>query len=419
MDENDIKEITGEELTKMLADEKRRGRNQGISVALLLVAILSTIIVSAVAFAGKKSTKFQTDLIDNAAAEKIDSLWRMTDKYFLWDDKVDVNAAREEMYKGIMNSLGDPYSVYYTKEEFDELTEDYNGEYSGIGAYISQDQNTMEAYISRPMPESPAEEAGLMPNDYIYKVNGEDVVGLDLNIIVSKIKGPEGTTVDITVKHDNKGEFETITVERRKIEVVRIESEMLEDNIGYIWIYEFENNTDKQFDKAYDKLKADGMEGLIIDLRDNPGGDLDVVTRMADKFLDEGIIVYTKTKDGKGDEFKSDAACEKLPIVIITNGNSASASEILTGSLKERGVAKVVGNTTYGKGIVQALFGLGDGSGLKITESEYYLPNDECIHGVGIKPDYEVDLDIEAYRKDKSNDAQKDKAIEVMKGLLK
>ena len=411
-----VEEMLEEELDELLAEEKRKGRLQGLSISFLIFAILAVVIVLIV---GKGGSRAKSKLIDDKAIDKADFIWRSIDKYYLWDEDIQADKAREAMYKGMVNSLGDQYSVYYTEEEFSELTEDYSGEYSGIGAYISQNQETMEAYISRPMPGSPAEEAGLVANDYIYEVDGENVVGQDLNLIVSKIKGPEGTTVDIAVKHNNKGELDVITVERRKIEVARIESEMLEDNIGYIWIYEFEQKTDTQFNKAYDQLKEQGMEGLIVDLRDNPGGDLDVVIRMCDKFLDGGMIVYTKTKNGKGDEYKADSECEKIPIVIITNENSASASEIFTGALKERGVAKVVGNTTFGKGIVQALFSLGDGSGLKVTESEYYLPNDECIHGVGITPDYEVDLDYEAYYKDKANDAQKQKAIEVMKGLLK
>lgn len=411
-------EITVEELEELLKEEKKSGRAQGIFLTLLVTAVVAAILVAIFAFAGNKGVKSASGIIDQAAVNKMDSLWRMIDKYYLWEEDVDIDVAKNNMYKGIMNSLGDPYSVYYTQEEYAELTEDYSGEYSGIGAYIAQDQDTQEAYISRPMPGSPAEEAGLQPNDYIYEVDGENVVGQDLNIIVSKIKGPEGTTVDITVKHNNEGEPEVITVTRRKIEVARLESSMIDDNIGYIWVYEFEQKTDTQFNKAFDALKEQGMEGLIVDLRDNPGGDLDVVIRMCDKFLDGGTIVYTKTKDGKGETFTADSKCEELPLVILTNGNSASASEIFTGSLKERGVAKVVGNTTYGKGIVQALFALADGSGVKITESEYYLPNDECIHGKGITPDYEVDLDYEAYYKDKT-DAQKDKAIEVMKGLLK
>ena len=411
-----IAELTSEELEEILNKEKSRGRLQGIIISLAIVSVIALFGILLVYFAGGLKTE-KSDLLTDEVIEKTDHLWKMIDNYYLWDEDKDIEGAKDAVYKGIVNSLGDPYSVYYTKEEFDELTESYSGEYSGIGAYVSQDPDTMESYIARRMPNSPAEEAGLLPNDYICEIDGENVVGQDLNVVVAKIKGPEGTSVELGIRHENKGEIETITVERRKIEVVRLESEMLEDNIGYIWIYEFEGKTLSQFEDAYNKLKEDGMKGLIVDLRDNPGGDLDVVIDLCDMFLDDGLILYTKDKNGKNQEFMADADCEKLPMVIITNENSASASEIFTGCLKERGVAKVGGKNTFGKGIVQALFELEDGSGIKITESEYYLPNDICIHGVGIAPDYEVELDYEAYLKDKT-DAQKDKAIEVMKELL-
>ncbi|MDO4508456.1 MAG: S41 family peptidase [Lachnospiraceae bacterium] len=411
-----IAELTSEELDEILSKEKSRGRLQGIIISLAIISAIAIIGILIVSFTGGFKSK-KSQIVNDEVVEKTDYLWKMIDKYYLWDEDKDVKKAQDAVYKGIVSSLDDPYSVYYTKEEFEELSESYSGEYSGIGAYVSQDPDTMESYIARPMPNSPAEEAGLLPNDYICEIDGENVVGQDLNVVVAKIKGPEGTTVDIGIRHENKGEIETITVERRKIEVVRLESEMLEDNIGYIWIYEFEGKTMSQFEEAYNKLKEDGMQGLIVDLRDNPGGDLDVVINLCDKFLDDGLILYTKDKNGKNQEFIADADCEKIPMVIITNENSASASEIFTGCLKERGIAKVVGKNTFGKGIVQALFELQDGSGIKITESEYYLPNDICIHGEGIAPDYEVDLDYDAYFKDKT-DAQKDKAIEVMKELL-
>ena len=410
--------LTKEELEEMLASERASGRGQGVLFTLIGIAAIA-LIIFVIFVAAKGTTKNKSSkLADDRFVTKTEYLWGFIDKYYLWDEDIDKDAAKDAMFEGLMDSLGDPYTTYYTKKEFDDLEESSSGEYSGIGAYISQNVKTDECFISRPMPGSPAEEVGLKANDYIYEVDGENVVGQDINLVVSKIKGPKGTTVKIGVKHENEGEIETFTVERRTIEVTRIESEMLEDNIGYIWIYEFEGKTLEQFNKSYDELKSQGMDSLIIDLRDNPGGDLDVVTKLADKFLDEGVICYTKTKKGKGDVYKSDSACEKLPIVILTNANSASASEILTGSLKDRGVATVVGTNTFGKGIVQAVFGLSDGSGLKITESEYYLPNDECIHGVGIAPDVEAELDVDAYKKD-GTDTQKQKAIEVMKELKK
>lgn len=410
-----VAELSQEEFEKILKKERSRGRRSGVIRTLTVIGLICIIVgILSQAVSKKSSSK----VIDENTSKKLDYLWGRIANDFLWEEKVDKDKAVDAIYQSIFESLDDPYSTYYTKAEFDDLMESSGGEYSGIGAYISQNVETMEAYISRPMPDSPAEEAGLQPDDYIIEVDGEDVVGMDLNIIVSKIKGPEGTTVDLTIRHNNEGEPEVITVERRTIEVAMTEYEMLEDNIGYIWIYEFEGKTLSQFNSHYDELKSQGMEGLIIDLRDNPGGDLDVVCKLADKFLDEGTIVYTKDRAGKKRYEKSDAECEKLPIVIITNGNSASASEILTGSLKDRGVATVVGTNTFGKGIVQGLYQLADGTGYKLTEDEYYLPNDECIHGVGIAPDYEIEFDRDLYL-EKEIDVQKDKAIEVMKEMLK
>lgn len=416
LDEERIAELTSDELEEILHREKKRGRTQGIILTLVAVSVCVFIAFFITTLFGGK--KIKSNLITEDVIKKSDYLWKMIDRYYLWEEDENIENAQNAIYSGIVDSLGDPYSVYYTKEEFEDLLEGYSGEYSGIGAYITQNQDTLEAYISRPMADSPAEEAGLKANDYIYEVDGENVLGQDLNLIVSKIKGPEGTEVKIGVKHENEGEIETFTVTRRTIEVAVLESEMIENNIGYIWIYEFEDKTKSQFDKAYTKLKEDGMEGLIVDLRDNPGGDVEIVVSLCDEFLEDGMIIYSKDKNGKNQEYTADAACEKLPIVIITNENSASAAEIFTGALKDRGVAKVVGKTTFGKGIIQAVFELPNGDGLKITEAEYYLPSEVCIHGVGIKPDYEVELDYEAYKKDKT-DAQKDKAIEVMKELLK
>lgn len=418
-EEADTTEYTQEEFEGLLKKQRRLGTLFGVLYSVIFVSIILITVLIIRSAAGKNNSSVQGDLINENVIYKSEQLWSMIDRSFLWEDRLDAKKVRDEMYKAILKSLDDPYSVYYTEEEFAELLESSSGEYSGIGAYVAQNADEAGAtYISKPMPGSPAEEAGLATNDYIITIDGEDVTGQDLSLVVSKIKGPEGTTVKLGIRHENKGDIEEYTIERRTIEVAMLESEMLEDKIGYIWVYEFEGKTLTQFKAAYESLKNEGMEGLIIDLRDNPGGDLDVVCNMADIFLDEGVICYTKNKKGTGDVIKSDAACEELPIVIITNGNSASASEIFTGSLKDRGVAVVVGQNTFGKGIVQGLYSLPDGTGVKFTESEYYLPNDECIHGVGIAPDYEVELDYDAYKKDKT-DAQKDKAIEVMKELLK
>jgi len=411
--ENEV--ITIEEFERIKLEERKNGRVQGTVTTIIVVAALLFFTLLGI-FLFKRLTK--SDFADDSVSSKADSLWKMVETYYLWPEDINKEDAVESMYKGMLDSLGDPYSCYYTKEEFDSIAESSSGKYSGIGAYVTYDNELNITYISNPMPGSPAEESGLLPDDYIYEIDGEDVRGLDLNVVVSKIKGPEGTDVVIGVKRDGEEDLKYITVTRRTIEVAMLESEMLEDNIGYIWLYEFEKIAVDQFDKAYAELEAEGMEGLIVDLRDNPGGDLEAVVDLVDEFVSEGVITYTKDKNGGGETFKADSDSHDIPLVLIVNGNSASAAEIMTGSLKVHGKATVVGTTTYGKGIVQSLFGLSDGTAVKITESEYYLPNDECIHGKGIEPDIEIELDRENYKKGEC-DNQRDKAIEVMKEKLK
>lgn len=415
--EENKKIITETELNEIKKQAKSSGRKQGIFWTLGIVAFITLVVISfkaAVNFV-KDAIYPKSEFFSRDVELKADTLWGMIDKYFLWE--TDKDEAIEEMYKGMLDSLDDPYSCYYTKKEMDSLLESASGKYSGIGAYVALDTDLNVVYISNPMPGSPAKEAGLLPNDYIYEIDGNDVTGQELDVVVSKIKGPEGSKVVLGIRRNNEGDLMEVTIVRRTIEVEMLEYSMADDGIGYIWLYEFEQIAIDQFDKAYADLESQGMKGLILDLRDNPGGDLDAAVRLADEFLDEGIIVYTKDKNGKGSKYKSDAESKNIPLVIITNGNSASASEIVSGSLKDRGAATLVGKKTFGKGIVQSLFSLQDGTGLKVTESEYFLPNDECIHGVGIEPDYEVDIDIKAYR-EKKIDPQKDKAIELIKEMI-
>lgn len=395
-------------------EAKRTGRWQGLLVSLLgcFVVAIGVAVISIISNVFFKNANIDGDLINKDVANKADYLYSAIDKYFLWD--TDVDEARENIYKGIFESLDDPYSVYYTKEEYDELMESNSGQYSGIGAYISQNVNTNELSISKPMTGSPAEKAGILAGDIIIEVDGENVEGQDINIVVSKIKGERGTTVNIGIRRDNKKDIITIPVVRDTIEVEMVESDMLDDNVGYLYINSFEQTTYSQFVNEYEKLKDQGMKSLIIDLRDNPGGDLDIVVKIADYILPKGTIVYTKDKNGKGERYNSDEKCIDIPLVVLVNKNSASASEILAGSIKDYQYGTLVGETTFGKGIVQAVIGIRDGSGFKVTESEYYLPNDECIHKVGIEPDIKIELDTEKYLKEKI-DNQKNKAWEIAK----
>jgi carboxyl-terminal processing protease len=324
----------------------------------------------------------------------------------------------------MLESLNDRYSVYYTKEEFDALMESTTGEYYGIGAYVSQDVKTGVITIVKPFVNGPAYEAGILPGDIIYKVLGEEVTGKDLSEIVSKMKGAEGTTVDIEVVREGETEPMKFTVERRKIEVPTIEYEMLEDKIGYISVAEFDEVTASQFRDAIDDLEKQGMKGLIIDLRNNPGGLLTTVCDMLDRMLPEGLIVYQEDKNGKRIDEQKSTGEEQFtkPLVVMVNGNSASASEVFAGAIQDYGIGTILGTTSFGKGIVQSVIPMTDGSGVKVTISKYFTPKGRNIHGIGIEPDVVVDLKDELKKKvvvKKSEDNQIQEAIKVIEGKKK
>lgn len=319
-----------------------------------------------------------------------------------------------DIYKSMIDSLNDKYSVYYTKEEFDEMMESSSGEYEGIGAYLTQEPDLPGKPIKvvKPIKNSPAEIAGLKPDDIIIEVDGEEIYDYDINYATSKIRGKEGTTVHLKIQRDD--EYLEFDIKRAKLYSESTEYKMLEDEIGYIMVSSFEENTDEQFIEAIDNLLNQNMKSLIIDLRSNGGGYVDTCLNMVNRILPSGSIMYTEDKNGKKEYYNSDDK-EKLdiPIVILVDENSASASEIFTGALKDRDAAVVIGTLSFGKGIVQDVLELPDGSGLKITESRYYTPNGICIHEKGIEPDIEVELNIEAYKKD-NIDNQLDAAIDYL-----
>ncbi|WP_099469123.1 S41 family peptidase [Konateibacter massiliensis] len=323
---------------------------------------------------------------------KIDVIKQIIDKYYLED--VDEADLVEGMYKGLVNGLGDPYSVYYTEDEFKSMMESTNGVYYGIGVTVSQNADTGIITLVKPFENGPGFEAGILPGDILYKVDGTEVTGMELSTVVAMIKGEEGTTVDLTIVREGESDELNLTVERRQIEVPTISYEVLEGNVGYIAIAEFDTVTESQFISALEELNNQGVDGLVVDLRDNPGGNLDVVNSILDQILPEGLIVYTEDKYGNKDEYKSDEAHQfNKPLAVLINGNSASASEIFAGAVKDYGIGTLVGTKTFGKGIVQRLIELGDGTAMKLTISKYYTPNGYNIHGIGIEPDVELELD--------------------------
>lgn len=352
--------------------------------------------------------------------EKLMVLEEVIDTYYL--DEVDRDAFATGIYKGFISSLDDPYSMYYTKAEYANVIESSSGIYQGIGAVVSQDVKTGIITIVRPYKDGPAYNAGLLPDDIIYKVEGEEVTGEDLSEVVSKIKGKEGTKVNITIYRDGVADPMDFTLERKKINIPTIEYEMLEDDIGYILIYEFDSITISQFSNALKALEKMGMKGLIVDVRDNPGGLLDSVVKILDRLLPRGLIVYTEDKyKNRTEENAKNPDKFDQPIVVLINGNSASASEIFAGALQDYEKATIVGTTTFGKGIVQRILPLSDGTALKLTVSKYFTPKGRNIHGTGIEPDIEVELSEDLKQLvtiPRDDDNQLQKAIEVLKDKM-
>lgn len=329
------------------------------------------------------------DLID----EKANYIMTLIDLFFLYD--VTEEDYQTAIYRALLNACNDPYSCYYTPEEYDAMQESSSGVYCGIGCLVSQNPQTMLISVVRPFANSPAQKAGIQAGDIIYKVDGEDVTGIDINLVVSRLKGVEGTDVVITVYRESEGNYLDFNVTRGYVEVETVAYEKLIEGghkIGLITVTEFEEVTNDQFEKALRKLKSWGMEGLIIDLRDNPGGLLDSVTAMLDPLLPKGLTVYMQDKNGNRQEYESDAKAYDIPMAVIINGNSASASEIFAGAVQDYGVATIVGTQSFGKGIVQSVIPLEDGSAVKMTIADYYTPLGRNIHGVGITPDVIIEL---------------------------
>lgn len=348
---------------------------------------------------------------------KITLLEAYIDKFYL--EEVDKSAYAQGIYKGLIQSLKDPYSTYYTKEEYKAMQESTSGTYCGIGASVSQRADTGIITIVKPFEGGPAYKAGILPGDIIYKVEGKEVTGEDLTEVVAVMKGEKGTKVNITIVREGESDYLEFELRRDEVEVQTIEFELLQDKIGYISISEFDEVTAKQFRKALNQLEKQGMEGLVIDLRGNGGGRLDVVVDMLDRMLPKGMIVYTKDKNGEGEEYKSTNKEQfTKPLSILINDYSASASEVFAGAIKDYKLGTLVGTTSFGKGIVQTVFPLQDGTALKLTIAKYYTPNGNNIHGIGIEPDIKVELDESLAQKakiTKEEDNQLQKAIESVK----
>lgn len=380
-----------------------------IGLGLCLLVYLSFSVGNAT---GKRTAIANENGIPLAKINKIENL---IDQYYLFD--IDKNKQQEGAVEGYVKSLGDPYSEFLTKEEMDSLNQQTEGEYAGVGIVVTPSETGAITVVSA-IKGSPAFEKGIKKDDIILKINGKDYNASQMNDAVKVMKGKPNTDVKLTIaRMENKtSKIFDVNITRRMISLTTVNSQKIGD-IGYINITQFDRKTDKEFIEQYENLKKQNVKSIVLDLRNNPGGLLDSTVKIADYLLPQGVIVKTVDKNKKEDVQKSDSSEQNLPIVVLVNGSSASASEILTGALKDYKKATIVGEKTFGKGIVQTIIPMEKGEGLKLTISEYFSPNGNKIHKQGVKPDVEIKLDEKAkgigveFMKE---DNQLQKALEIL-----
>ena len=413
------------------APRKERGAAGGIFVVGMILGVAISLLIVGIVYVAfsfqkvsdkqQETVSFQENsVITPESVKKLQALETTINKYFFLD-KADNETLQEGLYKGLLSALDDPYTEYYSAEELEELMQDTEGIYFGIGAYVGLDSLTSLPKISGVIGNSPAEEADLRPNDLVYEVDGTSTYGLTLTEAVNLIRGPEGTQVELTIVREGAGDYLHVTLTRRKVETPTVEYEMLEDDMGLISVSEFDDVTVDQFADDLATVKGSGAKGIILDLRGNPGGSLSAVVSMCRMILPEGMIVYTEDKSGKRSEYTCDGSRKlTLPLVVLVDMNSASAAEIMAGAIQDHGLGTLVGTTTFGKGIVQQIVPFKDGSAVKITISAYFTPSGKNIHGIGIVPDVECEFDGEAYYGSEDHpDNQLEKAKEVLREKIK
>lgn len=390
------------------------------TIMTILTTALITFSVTYLWLYGRKENNGSTEstignaFLSDSLTTKLQSIRDKIEQEYIGE--IDENKLKEYAVKGYVAGLNDTYSAYYTAEEMEEFTSDTLGSYVGIGVYITKNEEANELVIYNTIKNSPAEEVGLKSGDIIINVDGEDCDGNDFETITDKIKGKSGTKVSIKILRDEQElSFEIV---RREVQIIRVSSKVINDNIGYIYISSFDGNVYKQFKEEYDQLVKDQIKYLIVDIRNNGGGLVDEALDIAELFTEKGQTLLIEA-DNKQNEEKTIAKKDKeinMNVALLVNEYSASASEILAGILKDNVEnATVIGSTTYGKGVIQSVYQLSDGSGLKITTNEYFTPNHDKINGVGIEPDIVIDeYDFDGTL-DEENDIQLKKAIEALR----
>lgn len=409
----------------MEEDYNKKDRVYKVIMLVLLVAFITFMVTSLTMYTYyTKNPAYKvftsngsTDIESTSLPEYLDAIKDAVDEKYLWADEIDETKLKEGAIAGYVAGLGDEYTEYIPKEEMEEFTEDITGSFVGVGVYMIADESTEQIIVFYPIPESPAEEAGIKSGDIIKSVDGVEYGFEDFDTIAEKIRGEEGTKVTIVVERDGKELSFEMT--RKKVNTNPVITKMLDNNIGYVSIPSFDEETAETFKSKVDDLIEKGATSLIIDLRNNGGGIVDGATEIADFLLDKDVEILT-TRDNKDNKEVTKSKNKKsidLPVVVLVNENSASASEILTGALKDNKRATVIGTKTYGKGVIQTVYSLSDGSGLKITTAEYYTPSGTAINKVGIEPDIKVELPdtvTSLYSVKEEEDTQLQRAIEEL-----
>ncbi len=395
-----------------------------LSIFLVLISVITTFFLT---------TIFQVETGDKVVISQaaLDQYQSTIEKYKEIEDlktyiqnnyylDVDESTLIEGMKKGIFDVLDDPYSVFMNQDEFNDYMESSSGEYPGIGIYLAPNSDN-EIEIVSPIEDTPAYRAGLLAKDLIVGVNGNTVNADVMDEAIKTIKGEPGTPVTLTIYRPSKKEKFDVEIVREWIDIKVVKTEMLNEDIGYIRLTMFDENSAAEFEKNLKGLVDDGAKGVIIDLRQNPGGYLSQCVEIADMLLGDSLIVYTESRNGEDEKFFSDAAKYDVELVVLVNNGSASASEILAGALKDHEAATLVGTTTFGKGVVQIVKPYNESTGFKLTTSQYFTPNGDNIHGIGIEPDVVVEMDESYYELEmptKEDDNQLQKAIEIMNEKL-
>lgn len=412
-------------------DNKKTKRQSIYKIIMLVVlAVTITFMLTTVAMYKKFQDAYVKEALGGTTGstssgssliKTLESFKTMLEQKYIGE--IDEEKLIEGAIKGYVEGLEDPYTEYLTKEEMQDFTEETSGEYVGIGVYITNYKTNNSILVVGVMKGSPALDAGMQAGDIIEKIDGTLYTGEQLNSATRVLKGQEGTNVKVTIVRD--GKEEELNIVRKKITVDHVASQMLEDNIGYIQVDSFDSGVADRAEEQLNELKEKGAKGIILDLRSNGGGIVDEATGIADLFLNKGeTVLITKGKSENEDETKAkkDPIIKDIPLVVLVNQGSASASEILAGALKDKYGATIVGMNTYGKGVIQTLYSLSNGGGLKITTEEYYTPNHNKINKVGIKPDVEIELTKDSdgnYETEMNKDAQLLKAEEIIKEKIK